>query len=129
MIVLELSPGIIGLLFALVGFLLGGLVVAIGFRRMMARLRTELTLAQAGHAQRGEIITALRADLEQLRTKSIALDAEKGHAERQLARAESDSTSLRGRPGGAKTALVTNAAALQSNRYKKSDEVGKSGVE
>src|SRR3546814_15046141 len=90
MIVLELSPGIIGLLFALVGFLLGGLVVAIGFRRMMARLRTELTLAQAGHAQRGEIITALRADLEQLRTKSIALDAEKGHAERQIARARSE---------------------------------------
>src|SRR3546814_13319630 len=107
MIVLELSPGIIGLLFALVGFLLGGLVVAIGFRRMMARLRTELTLAQAGHAQRGDIITALRADLEQLRTKSITIDAEKGHAERQLARAESNYTRLRERPQEATTAVVT----------------------
>src|SRR3546814_19224517 len=95
MIVLELSPGIIGLLFALVGFLLGGLIVAIGFRRMMARLRTELTFSQASHAQRGEIITVLRADLEPLRTKSIALDAEKAPPERQHARADSSTDEAR----------------------------------
>ena len=110
----ELTPGMAGALFVLIGFLTGGLIAAVCFRRLIARLRTELTLGQASNTQRGEIITALRADLEQLRTKSIALDAERGHTERQLARAESDSGSLRERLEEAKAALCAKEAALQS---------------
>lgn len=107
-----LMPGLAGWLLALIGLLVGLLVALVCFRRMLTRLRTDLTLSQVSNTQRGETITALRADLDQLRTKSIALDAEKGHVERQLARAESDATSLRERLEEAKVGLAGKEAAL-----------------
>jgi DNA recombination protein RmuC len=107
-------PGLAGWLLALVGLLAGVLVTVVYYRRALSRLRTELTLSQASNTQRGETITTLRADLDQLRTKSISLDAEKGHAERQLARAESDASSLRERLAEAKASLVDKDAALRA---------------
>lgn len=109
-----LVPGLTGWLLALIGLLVGVLVTVACFRRVLARIRTELALSQASNTQRGETITTLRADLDQSRTKSIALDAEKGHAERQLARAESDSSGLRERLAEAKSALADKEAALRA---------------
>jgi DNA recombination protein RmuC len=97
----------------LIGLLAGGVIVALLFRHTLARLRTELTVNQSNLAQRGEQLTIVRADFDQLRTRSIALDAEKSHAERQLARAESDATSLRERLDEAKAALSLRESALQ----------------
>ncbi|TAM87724.1 MAG: DNA recombination protein RmuC [Candidimonas sp.] len=119
--VTELTPGLAGWLFVLIGLLLGILAAGFLLRRALARARTELALGQASNTQRGETITALRADLDHLRTSSIALDAEKGHAERQLARAESDAAGLRERLEEARVALGDKDAALRANAERLSE--------
>ncbi|MEO6959105.1 MAG: hypothetical protein ABI228_00050, partial [Burkholderiaceae bacterium] len=83
--VTEINPGLAAGLLALIGLLIGLIVAAIYFRRAVAVTRTNLALSQSLAEQRGETLTALRLQLDESKNQTITLDAEKGHAERQLA--------------------------------------------
>lgn len=108
-----MNPGLAAGLLALVGLLIGLIVAAIYFRRALAVMRTNLALSQNLAEQRGETLTALRLQLDESKNQTITLDAEKGHAERQLARSESEAQSLRERLDEIRQNLILKEHTLQ----------------
>jgi DNA recombination protein RmuC len=112
-IVTGINPGLAAGLLVLTGLLAGLIVAAIYFRRAVATMRTNLALSQSLAEQRGETLTALRLQLDESKNRTIALDAEKGHAERQLARSESEVKSLHERLDEMRQNLTLKEHALQ----------------
>lgn len=109
----ELNSGLAMGLLVLVGLLLGLVIAAIYFRRALAVMRADLASSQNLAEQRGETLTALRTQLDESKNQTITLDAEKGHAERQLARSESEAQSLRERLEEIRQNLALKERALQ----------------
>src|SRR5690606_12601842 len=75
----------------------GFLMAAVYYRRLLAQANDGMTVLQNLAKQRGELLTELRAELDQARNQVIGVESEKMHIDRQLARSESTVQSLQER--------------------------------
>ncbi|MGB3290575.1 MAG: DNA recombination protein RmuC [Burkholderiaceae bacterium] len=67
----------------------GFIVAALYYRRILAQVRASLDEVCKQAEQRGEMLTGQRAELDEAKSRAIAVEAEKAHIDRQLARSES----------------------------------------
>lgn len=111
---MALTPEIVAGLVVLAGFLLGVVSAAIYFKWRLGVMRTELILSRVAATQQGEKLTVLRVDFDELKSQYIALSAEKGLLDRQLARSESDVHGLRERLEEARADAARKEQASQA---------------
>jgi DNA recombination protein RmuC len=102
----------------------GFLMAAMYYRRLLAQANDGLTVLQNLAKQRGELLTELRAELDQARNQVIGVESEKMHIDRQLARSESTVQSLQERLDEARLSVTVKDADFQllAQRYAQLDK-------
>ncbi|MFW7340945.1 DNA recombination protein RmuC [Pollutimonas sp. H1-120] len=102
----------------------GFIMAAMYYRRLLAQARDGMTVLQNLAKQRGEILTELRAELDQAKNQVIGVESEKVHIDRQLARSESTVQSLQERLEEARLSVTVKDADFQllAQRYAQLDK-------